>query len=318
MAVEYKDYYKILGVDRKADKETISKAYKKLARKYHPDLNQGDSSAEEKFKEINEAHEVLKDDEKRRMYDQLGPDWQNAFQGQGGPNFGRGSFSFNGKDFAGSDFSDFFDLLFGAGGMGGPSGGRPGGRARGGFGADPFAGFSSRPRKGRDVEAEISLSLEDAVRGGERSLTLQGPDHPRTLKVNIPAGVRDGAKLRLAGQGNPGPSGAADQNGDLYLKVRFAPHPHFQVEGQDIIYDLRLPPWQAALGTKARIPTLEGEVEMAIPAGTSSGRKLRLRGKGLGAGAKRGDEYVRVGIVMPEKLTSRQRELWEALAAEEK
>lgn len=307
MAVEYKDYYKILGVQRNADKDTISRAYKKLARQYHPDLNPGNTAAEEKFKEVTEAYEVLKDDEKRKMYDQLGPDWQNAHQFKGaGPGFENVHFSFGGQNFDGSGFSDFFETLFG------------GTRAerRGGFGADPFGTFSSRSQRGRDVEAEITISLEDAVRGGERSVTLQGTDRPRTLKVNIPAGVHDGAKLRLAGQGYPSPSGTPDQNGDLYLKIRFAPHPNFHVDGNDLIHELRLEPWEAVLGTKVRVPTLDGEVEMSIPAGTASGRRLRLRGKGLGRGDSRGDEYVRVGINAPGQLTARQRELWEALATE--
>ena len=307
MGLEYKDYYKILGVGRNADKDAISRAYKKLARQYHPDLNPGNSSAEEKFKEVTEAYEVLKDTEKRKMYDQLGPDWQNAQQFRnGGPGFENMHFSFNGQHVDGAGFSDFFETLFG------------GARAdrRGGFGADPFNGFSARHQRGRDVEAELVIALEDVVKGGERSVTVQSGEGPRTLKVTIPPGVRDGARLRLAGQGQPSLSGAPDQNGDLYLKIRFAPHPRFHVDGNDLIHDLRLEPWEAVLGVKVRVPTLEGEVEMSIPAGTASGRKLRLRGKGLGSGATRGDEYIRVGINAPATLTAKQRELWEALAVE--
>ena len=307
MGLEYKDYYKILGVERNADKDAISRAYKKLARQYHPDLNPGNSSAEEKFKEVTEAYEVLKDAEKRKMYDQLGPDWQNAQQFRGGgPGFENMHFSFNGHNVDGAGFSDFFETLFG------------GARTDrgGGFGADPFGGFSARQHRGRDIEAEMVIPLEDAVKGGERSVTIQGGDGPRTLKVTIPPGVRDGARLRLAGQGHPSPSGVPDQNGDLYLKIRFAPHPRFHVEGNDLIHDLRLEPWEAVLGAKVRVPTLEGEVELNIPAGTASGRKLRLRGKGLGSSASRGDEYIRVGINAPTNLTAKQRELWEALAGE--
>lgn len=295
-----KDYYKILGVSNTADEDTISRAYKKLARKYHPDLNPGDSAAEEKFKDINEAYEVLKDKEKRSMYDQFGSNWQNAGQFQsGGQNFGRTHFSFNGQSFDGGNFSDIFDTLFNS-----TRGGRDG------FTTDPFGGFSARQQRGRDIESEITISLEDAVKGGERSFTIQGPDRPQTLKVTIPAGIQDGKKLRLAGKGYPSSSGV---NGDLYLKVRFAPHPYFKVDGNDLIYDVSLKPWEAVLGTKKRVPTLESEVEMSIPAGSSSGKKLRLRGKGLGNDYTRGDEYVRVNIVVPETLTAHQKELWEAL-----
>lgn len=307
MGVEYKDYYKILGVGKTAAKEEISKAYKKLARQYHPDLNPGNAGAEEKFKEITEAYEVLKDDEKRKLYDQLGPDWQNAQQFQGGRGFSGEQFNFNGQHFEGAGFSDFFETLFGGARQ-------PGRGARGGFGADPFGGFSARPQRGRDVEAELTVTLEDAVKGGERSVTLQGGEGPRTLKVTVPAGVRDGAKLRLSGQGYASPDGG--QKGDLYLKIRYAPHPLFQVEGNDLIHDVQLDPWQAVLGAKVLIPTLEGSVELSIPAGTSSGRKMRLRGKGLGTGADRGDAFVRVGIRSPLNLTDRQRKLWEDLAAE--
>ena len=208
MAVSYKDYYKLLGVERTASADEIAKAYKKLARKHHPDLNPGDKKAEENFKEINEAYEVLKDAEKRRLYDQLGPDWQHGQQFQGAPGFENAHFTFNGQSFDGAGFSDFFESLFGQAGRG---------RQGGGFGPDPFGGFSSRPRRGRDVEAEISISLEDAVKGGRRAITLAGAQGGRTLEVNIPAGIREGAKLRLAGQGDSVPGGAS---GDLFLRIK--------------------------------------------------------------------------------------------------
>ncbi len=302
MSVEYKDYYKILGVDRKASHDEISKAFKKLARKYHPDLNPGDKNAEDKFKELNEAYEVLKDEEKRRMYDQLGPDWQNGQQFQGGPGFENFQFNFGG-DFGGggsSGFSDFFETLFG---------GR--GRGASGFGPDPFGNFSGRQARGRDVEAELSISLEDALKGGSRQISLQTSDGPKTLNVTIPAGVREGARLRLSGQGG---SAAGGQPGDLYLRISFLPHALFRVEGDTIVYDLPLTPWQAALGDKVRVPTLEGTVELSIPPGTSSGRKMRLRGKGLGAAGNRGDEMVNISIKIPAKMTAEQKERWEALA----
>ena len=306
MAVSYKDYYKLLGVERGAKAEEISKAYKKLARKYHPDLNPGDKQAEEKIKEINEAYEVLKDPEKRKLYDQLGPDWQHGQQFQGEPGFENVHFTFNGKSFDGSGFSDFFETLFGGAAQGGAGGGRG---AQ--FGPDPFGGFSSRPRRGRDVEAELPLSLEEASRGGRRTVTLQMPQGPKTLEVNVPAGIREGAKLRLAGQGDPAPGGTP---GDLFLRVRYLPHPLFKVEGENLHCDVALAPWEAALGAKVAVPTLEGQVELSIPAGSSSGRKFRLRGKGLGSGANRGDLLARVMIKVPAQLSAEESELWRKLA----
>lgn len=299
MAVSYKDYYKLLGVEREAKAEEISKAYKKLARKYHPDLNPGDKQAEEKFKEINEAYEVLKDPEKRKLYDQLGPNWQHGQQFQGEPGYENVHFTFNGKSFDGSGFSDFFETLFGGAAAGGGRGAN--------FGPDPFGGFSSRPRRGRDVEAELPLSLEEASSGGRRTVTLQMPQGPKTLEVNVPAGIREGAKLRLAGQGDPAP-------GDLFLRVRYLPHPQFKVEGENLHCDVALAPWEAVLGAKVAVPTLEGQVELNIPAGSSSGRKFRLRGKGLGSGVNRGDLLARVMIKVPAQLSAEERELWQKLA----
>ena len=301
MAVSYKDYYKLLGVERGARAEEISKAYKKLARQYHPDLNPGDKQAEDKFKEINEAYEVLKDPEKRKLYDQLGPDWQHGQQFQGNPGFGNAHFTFNGQRFDGSGFSDFFETLFG--GAGGGRGAQ--------FGPDPFGGFSSRSRRGRDVEAELSLSLEEALRGGRRAVTLQMPQGPKTLEVNVPAGIREGAKLRLAGQGDPAPGGTP---GDLFLRVRYLAHPLFKVEGENLHCDVALAPWEAALGARVAVPTRVGEVELSIPAGCSSGRKFRLRGKGLGSGVNRGDLLARVMIKVPARLSAEESELWQKLA----
>lgn len=303
MAVSYKDYYKLLGVEREAKAEEISKAYKKLARKYHPDLNPGDKQAEEKFKEINEAYEVLKDPEKRKLYDQLGPNWQHGQQFQGEPGYENVHFTFNGKSFDGSGFSDFFETLFGGAAAGGGRGAN--------FGPDPFSGFSSRPRRGRDVEAELPLSLEEASSGGRRTVTLQMPQGPKTLEVNVPAGIREGAKLRLAGQGDPAPGGTP---GDLFLRVRYLPHPQFKVEGENLHCDVALTPWEAVLGAKVAVPTLEGQVELNIPAGSSSGRKFRLRGKGLGSGVNRGDLLARVMIKVPAQLSAEERELWQKLA----
>ena len=303
MAVSYKDYYQLLGVERTASAEEISRAFKKLARRHHPDLNAGNAQAEEKFKEANEAYEVLKDPEKRKLYDQLGHNWKHGQQFQGAPGFENVHFNFGGG--GNSGFSDFFEMIFGQAARGG-------GRT-GGFGPDPFGAFSARQRRGRDTEAEFAISLEDAVKGGRRTFSLHGPGGERTLEVNIPAGIREGAKLRLAGQGNPAPGGGTP--GDLFLHIRFAPHSHFHVDGDNLLCDLPLAPWEAALGAKVRVPTLEGEVELNVPAGTSSGRKFRLRGRGMGAGAERGDLLAQAQIILPEKATAQEQELWEELAA---
>lgn len=296
-----KDYYKVLGVPRGASKDEIAKAYKQLARKYHPDLNANDKVAEEKFKDVSEAYEVLKDDEKRKMYDHLGSNWQQGQQFQGGP-FG----GFGGQGgFGGADFGDIFGGMFGGGG---------------GFGGQQFGGqFGGqrrpRPRKGRDVEAELRLRLEEIYHGGRREITLQSASGPRTLQVNIPAGIRDGGKIRLSGQGDAGTNGGPA--GDLYIQISYAAHALFTVDGSDITYEVPLAPWEAVLGTKVRVPTLDSEgseVEIGIAAGSSSGRKLRLRGKGLGAPDKRGDLFVRISVKVPSELTDQERELWQALA----
>jgi DnaJ-class molecular chaperone len=326
MAVKFRDYYEVLGVSKTAPEDEIKKAYRKLARKHHPDVNPGDKSAEERFKEINEAYEVLSDPEKRRRYDQLGQNWKAGSDftpppgwdnvrvdfGDYGDRGGRG----------GADFSDFFESIFG---------GRRG--ARGG------AGFRMR---GQDVEAEITLTLEEAHRGVTRSLTFQTTEtcptcggtgttdnktcptcrgsgvvtRPKTLDVTIPPGVRDGAVIRLAGQGEPGSNGA--NAGDLFLRVRIAPHPLFTIVGDnDIQIELPVAPWEAALGATISVPTLDGPVEMKIPAGSQGGQRLRLRGQGLNRrGGGRGDEYVKLKIVIPPTLTPKERKLFEELAAE--
>lgn len=318
MAVEYKDYYKILGVGKSASKEEINKAYKKLARKYHPDLNQGDKKAEESFKEINEAHEVLKDPEKRKLYDQLGPNWQHGQNFKQPPGFENMHFDFGGSgaDFGASGFSDFFETLFGGrGGFPGSGGFGSGGFGSSSYGGGNFGGFSQAPRKGRDVEAKLSLTLEEAFHGGKKTLTLSGApgSAPRSLEVNIPAGVKSGARIRLAGQGDPGPMGGPA--GDMYLKVAIHPHSHFILDDADVLYDLHLAPWDAALGAKVTVPTLSGRVEVNIAAGTSSGKKLRLRGKGLGSGKAKGDQLIRVLIDVHEPTSPEARKLWEELRA---
>ena len=315
MSVEYKDYYKILGVSKSATQDEISKAYKKLARKHHPDLNQGDEKSEERFKEVNEAHEVLKDPEKRKMYDQLGPNWQHGQNFQRPPGFENMHFDFSGMGGGSSGFSDFFETLFGGGrGFSGSGfGGGAGGFGGSSFGGSNFSGFTQQPRKGRDVEARLSLTLDEAYHGGKKPLTLSGASGqaPRSLEVNIPAGVKNGARIRLAGQGDPGAMGGPA--GDMFLKVSIQSHPHFTLDDADIIYDLHLAPWDAALGAKVTVPTLSGKVELTIAPGTGSGKKLRLRGKGLGSGKNKGDQLVRVSIDVHEPAKPEVRELWEKL-----
>lgn len=331
MAVEYKDYYKLLGVKRNAERDEISKAFKKLARKYHPDLHPNDPQAEKKFKEINEAYEVLKDSEKRKLYDQLGPDWEHGQHFQRPPGFENVRFHFGGGGPGGgmggagaAGFSDFFENLFG-GGFGGGGGGFSGfggfegaGPQGGGFGPQ---GFSRRAAKGQDSEAGLELTLEEAYRGGSKTITLReqvaGPGgmpqvSTKNLDVSIPAGVRDGARIRLAGQGNPGMGGGSA--GDLYLKVRILPHALFKLKGDNIVLDLPLTPWEAALGTTVTVPTLDKSVQLSVPPGVGSGQKLRLRGRGLGTGARRGDQLVRVMIKVPKDLSDEERTLMEQLA----
>ncbi|MFP4072332.1 MAG: DnaJ C-terminal domain-containing protein [Desulfovibrionales bacterium] len=322
MSVKYKDYYKLLGVSKDASKEDLSRAFKKLARKYHPDLNPDDKEAETKFKEINEAYEVLKDPEKRKLYDSLGPNWQEGMNFQPPPGYENVRFDFGGgggpQGFDMGGFSDFFETIFGGAGP------RTGRRTSRGFpGGSPF-GESAYRSKGQDVEAELSLTLEEAYRGGKKTITLQEPSRDfrgfasqstKSLEVNIPPGIRDGAKIRLAGQGGAGSGGGPA--GDLFLRVRLKEHPRFKLDGKNIIYDLQMAPWEAALGATLRVETLDGAVDMNIPAGISSGQKLRIKGKGLGR-RTRGDQLVRIMIKTPKPLSDRQKELWESLARESK
>jgi curved DNA-binding protein len=288
MAVAFRDYYDVLGVPRGASNEDIRRAYRKLARQYHPDVNK-EAGAEDRFKEISEAYEVLRDPEKRERYDRLGPNWKagqdvsgaSGFEGSEG--FGNGGVHFEFGD--GADFSDFFEGMFG----------RRGGRARG------FEGFSTR---GGDQEAVLELSLEEAAAGGRRKLNIGGRDY----EVDIPAGVRDGQRIRLAGQGGSGSGGGPA--GDLYLRVRLRTHPLFNVDGRDLTTDLPMAPWEAALGATVEVPTLKGTAKVKVPPGSSSGARLRLRGEGLAGG----DLYARIRIDVPKKLSKKERELFEQLA----
>ncbi|MEO8966855.1 MAG: DnaJ C-terminal domain-containing protein [Solirubrobacteraceae bacterium] len=294
MALAYTDYYEVLGVPRDADQDAIRRAYRKLARRYHPDLN-SDGDAEDRFKELGEAHEVLSDPEKRERYDRLGADWRRQEQEAPDANFDE---FFTRQKFQGDEdrveFSDdLFERLFGD-------------RAGGGS-----AGRTNGPLRGRDREALLELSLEDALQGGRRSLTLDR----REIEVNFPAGVRDGQLIRLAGQGAPGRDGGP--SGDLYLRIAVKLPAHFFVRGDDDLdVDLPVAPWEAALGATVPVQTLSGNAQVRVPAGSSSGRRLRLRGRGLPkSGGGRGDLHAIVKITVPKRLSDRERELYEQLAA---
>jgi curved DNA-binding protein len=293
MALAYKDYYEVLGVSRDADQDAIRRAYRKLARQYHPDVN-SDSDAEDRFKEVGEAYEVLSDPDKRERYDRLGANWRQQEQETPETNFedffARQGF---GGDDGGAEFSDdLFERLFG-----GRFGGGPGWRTGG-------------PLRGLDREALLELSLEDALEGGRRRLTLDG----RNIDVNFPAGVRDGQLIRLAGQGAPGRDGGPP--GDLYLRISLRPHPSFRTRGDDDLdVDLAVAPWQAALGATVAVQTPGGTAQIRVPAGSSSGRRLRLRGRGLPkAGGGSGDLHAVLKITVPKELSDRERELYEQLA----
>ncbi len=315
MPVKFQDYYEILGVKRGAGQDEIKKAYRKLARKFHPDVNKN-AGAEEQFKKVSEAYDVLGDPEKRKKYDALGQNWRMGqdftppqgaesfqFNFGGRPGGGRGA-GFDG----GSGFSDFFETLFSSG-----------------FGAGHAAGGRAWSSRGEDQEAEIIIPLEEAFHGARKTISLQtaevdsrGRAHrgTKSYNVTIPRSVTNGARIRLAGQGGKGSGkGAA---GDLYLRVRIAPHPRFRLDGHDLETDLPITPWEAALGGKITIHTLEGGASLNIPAGTQGGQRMRLRGKGFPSGGqgRAGDLIAVVQIRVPHKLTHREKELFEALASE--
>jgi curved DNA-binding protein len=310
--MEYKDYYRILGVSRDASKEEIKRAYRRLARKYHPDVSK-EPDAEARFKEINEANEVLKDPEKRAAYDALGSDWRAGQEFRPPPGGGgyRREYHFTSDDVGG--FSDFFSSLFG-GGLG-DAVRRTGGRT--GFGG---RGEDLVRHRGQDQATRVEISLEEAFKGTTRELRLETPEQDdqgritmrsRTLKVRIPAGVSQGRQIRLAGQGMPGMGGA--EPGDLYLEVDLRPHPLFQAEGRDILLRLPAAPWEAALGATVKVPTLGGAVSLKIPAGSQSGKRMRLKGRGL-PGKPPGDQYVVIEIVTPPADTEAKRELYRRMA----
>lgn len=343
MAVKYRDYYEILGLSRTATEEEIKKAFRKLAREHHPDVAKNKKQAEEKFKEINEAYEVLGDPAKRKKYDELGPNWQSGAEFRpppgwegfrpGGAYAGRGAqgeaFEFH---FGGTGFSDFFEQLFGS----------RGGRAGAGFGhAGGFGEEETGAERGRDVQGDILVTLEEAWHGAVRSVSVRHAAHceqcggtgqrgrhacnacggsgqvtrTETHQVKIPAGVSEGQRLRISGRGEAGTGGGAA--GDLYLRVRLAKHPDFDVEDHNLIYEAALAPWEAVLGTSISVPTLDGRVNIRIPAGTQNGQKLRVRGRGLPIhGGGTGDLLVVARVETPSHVTDAERELWERLRRE--
>lgn len=315
MAVQFRDYYETLGVAKTASEGEIRTAFRKLARKYHPDVAKDKKAAEEKFKEINEAYEVLSDPEKRKKYDQLGADWNRpgGFQpppgwGEQQPGGGFPQYEWRGGDnggvqfeFGGTGFSDFFEAFFG------------GGRGQSAFGG--FGGRQPSAERGADVEADIMVTLEESLNGSTRPVSLRraGSNKIENYQVKIPRGVHEGQRIRLAGQGEAGSRGG--KSGDLFLRVRLARHPDFTVEGSDLIHETKISPWQATLGTEIEVPTLEGKVRLKVPPGTQGGQRFRLRGKGMpGVSGSRGDLYVDVQIEIPKKLTDAERAAWNELA----
>lgn len=299
--MKFKDYYETLGVKRDASQDEIKNAYRKLARKYHPDVSK-EANAETRFKEIGEAYKALKDPESRASYDHLGANWQNGqdFQpppGAGGAEYRQGDFG--GAGFDGMDFGDFFEQMFNR---------QTGGTRR-----------SSMAMPGEDKHARIEIDLEDAYRGAERSVSLRIPEadeygrlvqRDRTLSITIPKGIRAGQNLRLAGQGGAGINGG--RAGDLYLEIAFRPHPRYRVDGRDVYVDLPLAPWEAALGASVAADTPEGKVELTIPANSAAGRKLRLKGKGI-PGKEPGNLYVVLAIALPPSDTEAAKKAYMAL-----
>ncbi len=290
--MEYKDYYQILGVARDVSKEDLKKAYRKLARKYHPDVSK-ETDAEAKFKELGEAYEVLKDPEKRAQYDQFGSNYKNGQSFTPPPGWGQQGGRRGGGFDGNSNFSSFFDSMFGGGGA---SGGR-----------DNFYA------KGEDVNAKITISLEDAFNGAKKTIRRpSGSTETGTLNVKIPAGITSGKKIRLSGQGRAGMGGSA---GDLLLEINIATHSHYRLDASNVILDLPIAPWEAALGAKVTVPTLAGKINLTIPAGAKSGQKMRLKGRGL-PGKEPGDQIVNLQIITPPANTDKAIQLYQQMAEE--
>src|SRR6202162_3015692 len=311
MAVQFRDYYETLGVSKTATEDEIKSAFRKLARKYYPDVAKDKKAAEEKFKQINEAHEVLGDPERRNKHDQLGANWDQPGgvhpPREGGARSAGGYHQWGGDgggvqfEFGGAGFSDFFEAFFG------------GGRGRSAFGG--FGGREATVERGADVEVDILVTLEEALHGSTRTVSLRRPGSNKveTYQVKIPRGVHEGQRIRLAGQGEAG--GRGGKSGELFLRVRLAKHPDFTVEGSDLVHEVKIAPWQAVLGTELKVPTLEGTVRLKVPSGTQGGQRFRLRERGLpSASGQRGDLYVVVQMQVPKKLSEREREIWNQLA----
>ena len=320
MAVQFKDYYQILGVARTASADEIKQAFRKLARVHHPDVAKNKTAGEAKFKEINEAYEVLGDPEKKARYDEMGPNWQDGAAGAPPPpqGFRRGRTSGRSEpdfEFGGTGFSDFFESFFSE--REGRSRSSPrGGNRRGVFDDE---GESAYAGPGRDIEADLLVTLEEVLHGAQRKVTLRRPEmdgapaRDNTYQVRIPTNMREGAKIRLAGQGGPGQGGAPA--GDLYLRIKLGKHPDFTVQGDDLHCDLDLAPWEAVLGTKATVPTLDKPVNLRISPHTQEGTKLRVRQMGLPReDGTRGDLYALVRIKMPTSVSTEEHALWEKLA----
>lgn len=323
MPVEFKDYYAILGVSRDASDEDIKKAFRKLARRYHPDVAKDKKIAEEKFKEINEAYEVLGDPAKRQKYDTLGanwnqagfqppPGWEQAREGRWTSPDGSQRAEFH---FSGTGFSDFFEQFFG--------GGRAGGfeeMFRNAGARDGYSTAREFAAPGADIEGDILVTLDEVMRGSVRTVSLKktnpqtGETETHSFKVRIPAGVQEGQTIRVPGKGGEGRGGGAA--GDLYLRVRLAAHPDFRPRGADLYHDLHLAPWEAVLGRAIEVPAPDGKVTVRIPPGTNNGQQLRVRGRGLprNQSGDRGDLYVVVNVELPRNITSEERALWEQLA----
>ena len=303
--VEFKDYYKILGVPKTATEKEIKAAFRKLARKYHPDVNKGDPKAEARFKEINEANEVLSDPTKRQRYDHLGPDWASYRPSPGAEGRGGGGrvVDFGGQDMGG--FSDFFRTIFG-GGFGGAGGG-PGGSGGSVDYEELFGGGA-----GHDVEGTVDLSLEEVLRGTTRTVQVGETSERRTVEVKIPPGVRDGSRVRALGEGGTGRGG---KRGDLYLRVRVLPHPAFERKGDDLVTTASIPLTTAVLGGEAQVPTLDGPLGIKVPPGSRPGRVFRLRNHGLPKrdGGGRGDLLATLSVSLPQTVGDREKELFEEL-----
>ena len=305
--MDYKDYYKIMGIEKDATQDEIKRAYRKLARKYHPDVSKA-ADAEIRFKELGEAYEALKDPEKRAAYDQLGANWKAGQDFNPPPDWDAG-FEFGGGGYTGGDsseYSDFFESLFGRG-----FGSAQQGQQQGSYSA-----------RGEDHHAKVMIDLEDAYQGATRGITLQSPEldtnghvinKQRTLNVKIPKGVKQGQRIRLSGQGSAG-MGAAPA-GDLYLEIAFNPHSIYKVDGHDVYLDLPITPWEAALGAKVKVPTPNGSVDLKIAEGTTSGKKLRLKGRGI-PGKTPGDLYVIPQITLPPADTDEAKDLYRKMEQE--